>query len=152
MADPNSARHRAQSSRIKIISLSLSFLLGKRTRAVSPALLSLLCSHTAPTPKSRHHPFRQLTVSLRRDCQHQHCQSETAEIVSHDFPVLHAARIVALLLSTVQGQNDMNGRAMTRLRTHTVLNECARCLPKTVISFPKLRFSEQLPQDGFHFP
>src|SRR5438128_7017010 len=89
MADPNSARHRAQSSRIKIISLSLSFLLGKRTRAVSPALLSLLCSHTAPTPKSRHHPFRQLTVSLRRDCQHHHCQSETAEIVSHDFPLLH---------------------------------------------------------------
>src|SRR5260370_31484243 len=92
MAAPNSARHRAQASRIKIISLSLSFLLGKRTRAVSPALLSLLSSHTAPTPKSRHHPFRQLTVSLRRDCPHQDCQSETAETVRDDFPVLSCAR------------------------------------------------------------
>ena len=33
-----------------------------------------------------------------------------AEIVSDDFPMLHSRRIVVLLLSTQQLQNDMNGR------------------------------------------
>jgi hypothetical protein len=33
-----------------------------------------------------------------------------AEIVSDDFPELHVDRIVPLLISTQQSQNDMNGR------------------------------------------
>jgi hypothetical protein len=37
-------------------------------------------------------------------------QPSFAEIVSDDFPELHVDRIVPLLVSTQQSQNDMNGR------------------------------------------
>jgi hypothetical protein len=54
-----------------------------------------------------------LSVGINR-CDAAPTPTGFAEIVSDDFPELHVDRIVPLLVSTQQSQNDMNGGAMTR--------------------------------------
>ena len=48
-----------------------------------------------------------------------------AEIVSDDFPELHVDRIVPLLVSTQQSQNDMKGRNDADDNIH----HCRDCVP-----------------------
>jgi hypothetical protein len=54
-----------------------------------------------------------LPVGINR-CDTAPTPSGFAEIVGDDFPELHVDRIVPLLVSTQQSQNDMKGGAMTR--------------------------------------
>jgi hypothetical protein len=50
-----------------------------------------------------------LSVGINR-CDAAPSPTRFAEIVSDDFPELHVDRIVPLLVSTQQSQNDMKGR------------------------------------------
>jgi len=50
-----------------------------------------------------------LSVGINR-CDAAPTPTGFAEIVSDDFPELHVDRIVPLLVSTQQSQNDMKGR------------------------------------------
>jgi hypothetical protein len=63
-----------------------------------------------------------LSVGINR-CDAAPTPTGFAEIVSDDFPELHVDRIVPLLVSTQQSQNDMKGGAMTRA---SVLTEQTR--------------------------
>jgi hypothetical protein len=58
-----------------------------------------------------------LSVGINR-CDAAPTPTGFAEIVSDDFPELHVDRIVPLLVSTQQSQNDMKGRNDARDNTH----------------------------------
>ena len=60
-----------------------------------------------------------LSVGINR-CDAAPTPTGFAEIVSDDFPELHVDRIVPLLVSTQQSQNDMKGGAMTRATTFAI--------------------------------
>ena len=64
-----------------------------------------------------------LSVGINR-CDAAPTPTGFAEIVSDDFPELHVDRIVPLLVSTQQSQNDMNGRNVARDNTH----HCCDCV------------------------
>jgi hypothetical protein len=67
-----------------------------------------------------------LSVGINR-CDAAPTPTGFAEIVSDDFPELHVDRIVPLLVSTQQSQNDMKGGAMTRASVLNWTN--AQCVP-----------------------
>ena len=54
-----------------------------------------------------------LSVGINR-CDATPTPTRFAEIVSDDFPELHVDRIVPLLVSTQQSQNDMNAQCSAR--------------------------------------
>jgi hypothetical protein len=58
-----------------------------------------------------------LSVGINR-CDAAPTPTGFAEIVSDDFPELHVDRIVPLLVSTQQSQNDMKGRNEADDNTH----------------------------------
>jgi hypothetical protein len=63
-----------------------------------------------------------LSVGINR-CDAAPTPTGFAEIVSDDFPELHVDRIVPLLVSTQQSQNDMKGRNDAGDNIH----HCRRC-------------------------
>jgi len=74
-------------------------------------------------PNAQRNAFRHRVVRLQSTsfaiginrCDAAPTPTGFAEIVSDDFPeLLHVDRIVPLLVSTQQSQNDMKGGAMTR--------------------------------------
>ena len=70
-----------------------------------------------------------LSVGINR-CDAAPTPTGFAEIVSDDFPELHVDRIVPLLVSTQQSQNDMKGRndAGDNIRH---CRDCASCTAAT---------------------
>jgi hypothetical protein len=63
-----------------------------------------------------------LSVGINR-CDAAPTPASFAEIVSDDFPELHVDRIVPLLVSTQQSQNDMKGRNDAGANIH----DCCNC-------------------------
>ena len=71
-----------------------------------------------------------LSVGINR-CDAAPTPTGFAEIVSDDFPELHVDRIVPLLVSTQQSQNDINGRRR-HLRGQAA-NKCGKDFPVRVV-------------------
>jgi hypothetical protein len=71
-----------------------------------------------------------LSVGINR-CDAVPTPTGFAEIVSDDFPELHVDRIVPLLVSTQQSQNDMKGGAMTRATTFAIAAIALLCTAAT---------------------